>query len=48
MFNSLDEVIKRDQEASTTPRQRWLFYATVLAAALVLFGGLVASIHFLN
>jgi hypothetical protein len=48
MFNSLDEEIRRDEEATTTPRQRCLFYATVLATAIVLFGGLWAGIQLLE
>ena len=48
MFDSLDEKIKRDIEASTTPRQRYVVYTLVLAMAAVLFGSLYAGIRFLE
>jgi hypothetical protein len=46
VFNSLDEEIKRDEQATTTPTRRWLFYSTVLLASIVLFGGLIAAVRF--
>jgi hypothetical protein len=46
VFNSLDQEIKRDEEATTTPTRRWLFYSTVLLASVILFGGLYAAIRF--
>lgn len=48
MFNSLDDEIKRDDEASSTPRERWLLYAVVLMVSIVLFGGLYTGIRFLE
>src|SRR5664279_2247336 len=36
MFNSLDEQIKRDDYATSTPRQRGLYYLTVLLVSIVL------------
>jgi hypothetical protein len=48
MFNSLDEEIKRDDQATSTPRERWLRYAAVLLVSAVLFGGLYAGIRFLE
>jgi hypothetical protein len=48
MFNSLDEQIKRDDDATSTPRQRGLYYLTVLLVSIVLFGGLYAGIRFLE
>jgi hypothetical protein len=44
MFCSLDEQIRRDDLATTTPRERWLYYAAVLLTSIVLFGGLYAGI----
>ena len=48
MFTSLDEEIKRDDQASTTPRGRWLFYIVVLLASGILFSGLYAGIMYLE
>jgi hypothetical protein len=48
MFNSLDEEMKRDDQATSTPQQRWLRYAAVLLTSIVLFGGLYAGIRFLE
>ena len=48
MFNSLEEEFKRDDQATSTPRERWLRYAAVLLISAVLFGGLYAGIRFLE
>jgi hypothetical protein len=48
MFNSLDDEMKRDDQATSTPRERWLLYATVLLISVVLFSGLYAGIRFLE
>lgn len=48
MFDSLEEELKRDEQATSTPTQRWLRYAAVLLASVVLFGGLYAGIRFLG
>jgi hypothetical protein len=48
MFNSLDEQIERDDQATSTPRERWLRYAAVLLLSAVLFVGLYAGIRFLE
>ena len=48
MFNSLDEQIKHDDEAVSTPRERGLYYAAVLLISLFLFGGLYAGIRYLE
>jgi len=48
MFNSLDEEIERDDQATSTPQQRWLRYAAVLLVSIVLFSGLYAGIRFLE
>ena len=47
MFNTLDDVIKRER-AGTPPRERWLFYLTVVAVAAFLFGGLYAGVQYLG
>ena len=48
MFNSLDDEIQRDDQATTTARERWLRYAAVLLVTLALFGSLYAGIKFLD
>lgn len=48
MFNSLEEEIKRDDQATSTPRERWMYYAAVLLLSCILFGGLYAGIWFLE
>ena len=48
MFNSLDDEIKRDDQATSTPRERCLFYLAVALVSVVLFGGLYAGIRFLE
>lgn len=48
MFNSLDEQMKRDDQAESTPRQRGLFYAAVALISIAVFGGLYAGIRFLE
>jgi hypothetical protein len=46
MFNSLEDELKRDEQATSTPMQRRLRYVTVLLASVILFGGLYAGIRF--
>jgi hypothetical protein len=48
MFNSLDDEIKRDVEATSTPRQRYVRVLTVLLVSIVLFGGFYVGIRFLE
>jgi hypothetical protein len=48
MFDSLDEEIKRDDEAVSTPRERWLRYGVVLLVSTAMFAGLYAGIKFLE
>ena len=48
MFNSLDDEIKRDDQKTSTPRERYLRYAAVLLASIILFGSLYAGIRFLG
>jgi hypothetical protein len=48
MFDALSETMKRDEQAMTTPRQRWLKYAAVAVTSVILFGGLYMGIRFLE
>lgn len=47
MFGSLDEQIKRIEARSSSYRERWLRYSSIIVAALVL-GGLYAAIMLLE
>ena len=48
MFDSLDENFKRDDQATSNPRERWLRYAAVLLVSLLAFGGLYVGNRFLE
>jgi hypothetical protein len=48
MFNSLEDELKRDQEAATPRAQRWLRSAMVALVSVILFGALYAGIRFLE
>lgn len=48
MFTSLDEEIKRDDQATTTLQERRLFYVVVLLVSSILFGGLYAGLKYLE
>ena len=48
MFTSLDEQMKRDDDAVQTPQERWVRYAAVLLISVLLFGGLYLGIRFLE
>lgn len=44
MFESLDDQIALDTRKMTTARSRWLQYAGVFAATILVFGALYACI----
>jgi hypothetical protein len=48
MFESLDDEIRRDDKATSTQKERRLFYAAVMLVSLILFGGLIAGIQYLE
>lgn len=48
MFESLDDEMRRDEKATTTPRERKLFYVAVMLVSIILFGGLYAGIKYLE
>ena len=48
MFDSLDDQIAADLKKETTSRERWLRYVAVAIASVLIFGGLVYGVHFLN
>lgn len=48
MFDNLDDQIAMDEHKMTSTRSRWLQYAGVLAATLLVFGALYAGILLLE
>jgi hypothetical protein len=48
MFTNLDDQIKRDDNAVSTPQGRWLRSAGVLLISLLLFGALYAGVRLLE
>lgn len=48
MFTSLDDEIKRDDDAVSTPHGRWLRHAAVLLISGLLFGGLYLGVRLLE
>lgn len=48
MFATLDEQIKCDEAATTTPKQRMVKWAVIAVAAVALFGGLFFAILILT
>jgi hypothetical protein len=48
MFESLDEQIKHDIEASSTKKQRMLLWIGVAIASVILFGGLYFGVRLIE
>lgn len=48
MFTSLEEQIKRDDNAVSTPHGRWLRSAVVLIVSVLLFGALYVGVRLLE
>lgn len=48
MFETLDEHMKHDDEATTTPRERIMKWALIVVLAVALFGGLIWGVHFFS
>jgi hypothetical protein len=46
MFDSLDDQMKADLNRESTGKERLLRYAAVAVASVLLFGGLIYSVHF--
>jgi hypothetical protein len=44
MFDSLDEQMKSSDSASSTPRERWIRYASMAVVSVLVFGALYAAI----
>lgn len=45
MFDSLDEQMKKDEKRMVSPKERVMRWAIIAIAALVVFGGLIAGVH---
>jgi hypothetical protein len=45
MFATLDDQMKHDDAAATTPKQRMVEWAVIALVAVVLFGGLLFAIQ---
>ena len=48
MFDSLEDQIQADLKKQSTNTERLLRYAAVAVASILLFGGLVYGVHFLE
>jgi hypothetical protein len=45
MFESLDDTMKRDENATSTKSERIVRYVAIAAASVLLFGGLFFGVH---
>lgn len=48
MFDSLDEQIKRDEQRMVSQKERIVRWAIVAIAAIVVFGAVIAGVHFMS
>jgi hypothetical protein len=48
MFDSLDEQIRKDEDRVSTSKERMVRYALYLLAGAIVFGGLLAGVHFMS
>jgi hypothetical protein len=48
MFDSLDEQIRKDEDRVSSSKQRMFRYALYGVVAVVVFGGVIVGVHFLN
>jgi hypothetical protein len=48
MFDSLEEQIKKDEDRVMSSGQRMMRYAIYLAAAALVFGGVMLGVHYMN
>jgi hypothetical protein len=45
MFDSLDDQIRKDEDRTSTSKQRMIRYALYALAGVVIFGGLIYGVH---
>lgn len=48
MFDSLDEQIKHDLKAQSTPRQRMMLWVAIAVASVAVFGGLYYGVSMIQ
>jgi hypothetical protein len=48
MFDSLEDQIQADLKKQSSSTERWIRYAAVAVASVLIFGGLVFGIRFLE
>jgi hypothetical protein len=48
MFESLDDTMKRDENAQSTSKERMLKYIAYAAVSVLAFGGLLLGVHALS
>ncbi len=48
MFDSLDETMKKDAKASTSNSERMMVWLAVVAASVLVFGGLYFGVRVLG
>jgi hypothetical protein len=48
MFDSLDEQMKQDEKRMVSTKERLMRWAIVAIGSVVIFGGVIAGIHFMN
>jgi hypothetical protein len=48
MFDSLDDQIKQDDQAASSPKERILVWLSVAVVSVVVFGGLYMGIRLLE
>ena len=48
MFDSLDEQMKKDERAHGLDQRAVMRWAIVAISALVVFGGLIAGVHWMH
>jgi len=48
MFDSLEDQIQADLKKQSSNTERWIRYAAVAVASVLIFGGLVFGVHFLE
>jgi len=45
MFDSLDEQIRKDEDRTSTSKQRMMKYALYAVIGALIFGGLIYGVH---
>jgi hypothetical protein len=48
MFDSLDDQMKHDDAAVTSPREKYLKWAAMIVVTVVVFGGIYMVMHLME